>query len=163
MLSLSPFPSLSLSFFLSLSLCLSLSFSLMYCHTPLTVSLSDTDQGMERPEACRGAPPPIYGANRELLSPRLGALGAGMRMGADGDLVAPLLFAPVHIDPSCLHPQLLQEVQHVVIAREKLLLHLHQVIGRGEPNNTHTHTHIYTNSTHTLAARVWETPACHTR
>ncbi|CAL8358879.1 unnamed protein product [Lota lota] len=89
------------------------------------------DQGMERPEACRGAPPPIYGANRELLSPRLGALGAGMRMGLDGDLVAPLLMAPVHINPSCLHPQLLQEVQHVVIAREKLLLHLHQVIGRG--------------------------------
>ncbi|CAL8376223.1 unnamed protein product [Arctogadus glacialis] len=87
------------------------------------------DQGMERPEACRGAPPPIYGANRELLSPRLGALGAGLRMGADGELVAPLLLAPVHIDPARLHPQLLQEVQHVVIARDRLLLQ--QVIGRG--------------------------------
>uniref|UniRef100_A0A8C2Z5S7 receptor protein-tyrosine kinase n=1 Tax=Cyclopterus lumpus TaxID=8103 RepID=A0A8C2Z5S7_CYCLU len=44
------------------------------------------------------------------------------------DLVSPLL---VHIDPSCLHPDLLTEVQHVVIAREQLLLHLNQVIGRG--------------------------------
>uniref|UniRef100_A0A8C9ZAX7 receptor protein-tyrosine kinase n=1 Tax=Sander lucioperca TaxID=283035 RepID=A0A8C9ZAX7_SANLU len=46
-------------------------------------------------------------------------------------LVSPLLMAPVHIDPSCLHPDLLTEVQHVVIAREQLLLHLNQVIGRG--------------------------------
>uniref|UniRef100_A0A8C2XTA7 Hepatocyte growth factor receptor n=1 Tax=Cyclopterus lumpus TaxID=8103 RepID=A0A8C2XTA7_CYCLU len=45
-----------------------------------------------------------------------------------GELVSPLL---VHIDPSCLHPDLLTEVQHVVIAREQLLLHLNQVIGRG--------------------------------
>uniref|UniRef100_A0A667Y431 Hepatocyte growth factor receptor n=1 Tax=Myripristis murdjan TaxID=586833 RepID=A0A667Y431_9TELE len=48
-----------------------------------------------------------------------------------GELVSPLLMAPVHIDPSCLHPDLLKEVQHVVIAREQLLLHLNQVIGRG--------------------------------
>ncbi|KAJ3595885.1 hypothetical protein NHX12_002297, partial [Muraenolepis orangiensis] len=87
--------------------------------------------GVERPEACRGAPPPVYGANRELLSPRPRAPGAG-GMRAEGELGAPLLLAPpVHIDPSSLHPQLLQEVQHVVIAREKLLLHLNQVIGRG--------------------------------
>uniref|UniRef100_A0A096MDG5 MET proto-oncogene, receptor tyrosine kinase n=2 Tax=Poecilia formosa TaxID=48698 RepID=A0A096MDG5_POEFO len=39
--------------------------------------------------------------------------------------------APVHIDPSCLHPDLLTEVQHVVIAREQLLLHVNQIIGRG--------------------------------
>uniref|UniRef100_A0AAX7VB48 receptor protein-tyrosine kinase n=1 Tax=Astatotilapia calliptera TaxID=8154 RepID=A0AAX7VB48_ASTCA len=83
------------------------------------------------------AAPPIYGGNGELLSPRLGALGGGigmglgMGMGMDGDLVSPLLMAPVHIDPSCLHPDLLTEVQHVVIARERLLLHLNQVIGRG--------------------------------
>lgn len=50
----------------------------------------------------------------------------------EGELVSPLLMAPVHIDPSCLHPDLLTEVQHVVIAREKLLLHLNQIIGRGE-------------------------------
>lgn len=88
------------------------------------------DQGTDRPETCRGAPP-IYGGNGELLSPRLGALGGGMGLGMDGELVSPLLMTPVHIDPSCLHPDLLTEVQHVVIAREQLLLHLNQVIGRG--------------------------------
>ncbi|KAM3870140.1 hepatocyte growth factor receptor [Diretmus argenteus] len=88
------------------------------------------DQGVDRPETCRGAPP-IYGGNGELLSPRLGALVGGMGLGAEGELVSPLLMAPVHIDPSCLHPDLLKEVQHVVIAREQLLLHLNQVIGRG--------------------------------
>ncbi|XP_068169012.1 hepatocyte growth factor receptor isoform X2 [Antennarius striatus] len=88
------------------------------------------DQGADRPETCRAAPP-IYGGNGELLSPRLGALGARMGLGMEGELVSPLLMAPVHIDPSCLHPDLLTEVQHVVIAREQLLLHLNQVIGRG--------------------------------
>ncbi|XP_029290542.1 hepatocyte growth factor receptor isoform X2 [Cottoperca gobio] len=86
------------------------------------------DQGTDRPETCRSAPP-IYGGNGELLSPRLGVLGGVM--GRDGELVSPLLMASVHIDPSCLHPDLLNEVQHVVIAREQLLLHLNQVIGRG--------------------------------
>ncbi|KAI9547517.1 hypothetical protein NQZ68_017070 [Dissostichus eleginoides] len=84
------------------------------------------DQNTDRPETCRGAPP-IYGGNGELLSPRLGGMGIGM----DGELVSPLLMAPVHIDPSSLHPDLLKEVQHVVIARDQLLLHLNQVIGRG--------------------------------
>ncbi|XP_026221003.1 hepatocyte growth factor receptor isoform X2 [Anabas testudineus] len=90
------------------------------------------DQGTDRPETCR-AVPPVYGGNGELLSPRLGALGGGMGMGLgmESELVSPLLMAPVHIDPSCLHPDLLTEVQHVVIAREQLLLHLNQVIGRG--------------------------------
>lgn len=86
------------------------------------------DQGTDRPETCRAAPP-IYGGNGELLSPRLRALGVGVAM--EGELVSPLLMAPVHIDPSCLHPDLLTEVQHVVIAREQLLLHLNQIIGRG--------------------------------
>ncbi|XP_058501925.1 hepatocyte growth factor receptor [Solea solea] len=88
------------------------------------------DQGTDRPETCRAAAP-IYGGNGELMSPRLGAMGGGMGLGMDGDLVSPLLMAPVHIDPSCLHPDLLTEVQHVVIAREQLLLHLNQIIGRG--------------------------------
>uniref|UniRef100_A0A8C9ZF29 Hepatocyte growth factor receptor n=1 Tax=Sander lucioperca TaxID=283035 RepID=A0A8C9ZF29_SANLU len=68
-----------------------------------------------------------------LLEGTLGTLGGGMGMGLgmEGELVSPLLMAPVHIDPSCLHPDLLTEVQHVVIAREQLLLHLNQVIGRG--------------------------------
>uniref|UniRef100_A0A6Q2Y117 Hepatocyte growth factor receptor n=1 Tax=Esox lucius TaxID=8010 RepID=A0A6Q2Y117_ESOLU len=83
------------------------------------------DQGVERPESCRGAPP-VYGGLGELLSPRL-----GLGFGAEGELGSPLLSAPVHIDPSLLHPDLVKEVQHVVIAREHLLLHLNQVIGRG--------------------------------
>uniref|UniRef100_A0A8C7REM7 receptor protein-tyrosine kinase n=1 Tax=Oncorhynchus mykiss TaxID=8022 RepID=A0A8C7REM7_ONCMY len=90
------------------------------------------DQGVERPESCRGAPP-IYGGHGELLSPRLGlgGMGMGIGLGVEGELVSPLLSASVHIDTSQLHPDLLKEVQHVVIAREHLLLHLSQVIGRG--------------------------------
>ncbi|XP_064807398.1 hepatocyte growth factor receptor-like isoform X2 [Oncorhynchus masou masou] len=90
------------------------------------------DQGVERPESCRGAPP-IYGGHGELLSPRLGlgGMGMGIGLGVEGELVSPLLSASVHIDTSQLHPDLLKEVQHVVIAREHLLLHLNQVIGRG--------------------------------
>ena len=93
---------------------------------------------MERPESCRGAPP-IYGSHGELLSPRLGH--GGMGLGAEGEMVSPLLSAPVHIDPSQLHPDLLKEVQHVVIAREHLLLHFNQVIGRGQWDD---HTRVYT-------------------
>ncbi|XP_071200136.1 hepatocyte growth factor receptor-like [Salvelinus alpinus] len=90
------------------------------------------DQGVERPESCRGAPP-IYGGHGELLSPRLGlgGMGMGIGLGVEGELVSPLLSASVHIDTSQLHPDLLKEVQHVVIAREHLLLHINQVIGRG--------------------------------
>lgn len=98
---------------------------------PLPSSSASPDPGSDRPETCR-AGPNIYGGNGELLSPRLVALGSGMGLGMEGELVSPLLMAPVHIDPSCLHPDLLTEVQHVVIAREQLLLHLNQVIGRGQ-------------------------------
>lgn len=107
---------------------------LWYSRCPLTlraISFASADQGTDRPETCRAAPP-IYGSNGELLSPRLVALGGRMGLGMEGELVSPLLMAPVHIDPSCLHPDLLTEVQHVVIAREQLLLHLNQVIGRGQ-------------------------------
>ncbi|XP_077452292.1 hepatocyte growth factor receptor isoform X2 [Stigmatopora argus] len=86
------------------------------------------DQGAERPETCRAAPV-LYGSGREPLSPRLGMLTRGL--GMEGELMSPLLMAPLHIDLSGLHPELLREVQHVVIARERLLLHLNQVIGRG--------------------------------
>uniref|UniRef100_A0A8C7MAD3 Hepatocyte growth factor receptor n=1 Tax=Oncorhynchus kisutch TaxID=8019 RepID=A0A8C7MAD3_ONCKI len=61
----------------------------------------------------------------------LGGMGMGIGLGVEGELVSPLLSASVHIDTSQLHPDLLKEVQHVVIAREHLLLHLNQVIGRG--------------------------------
>lgn len=50
----------------------------------------------------------------------------------DGDLASPLLPSNAPIDLSSLHPELLKEVQHVVIAREDLLLHLNEIIGRGE-------------------------------
>ncbi|XP_051917176.1 hepatocyte growth factor receptor [Hippocampus zosterae] len=86
------------------------------------------DQGTERPETCRAAPI-LFGSSRELLSPRFGAMARGL--GMEGELVSPLLMTPVHIDLSSLHPDLLSEVQHVVIAQDRLLLHLNQVIGRG--------------------------------
>lgn len=84
------------------------------------------DQSSERPETCRAGP--VYRGTGELLHHR-GPLGVAV--GLDGDLVSPLLMATVHIDPSCLHPDLLREVQHVVISQERLILHLSQVIGRG--------------------------------
>uniref|UniRef100_A0A8C6TD80 receptor protein-tyrosine kinase n=1 Tax=Neogobius melanostomus TaxID=47308 RepID=A0A8C6TD80_9GOBI len=87
------------------------------------------DQNGERPESCRAAP--VYGGSGELLHHHRGATGGAL--GPD-EFMSPLLtggVAPVHIDPTCLHPDLLREVQHVVISRERLLLHLNQVIGRG--------------------------------
>ncbi|XP_061534063.1 hepatocyte growth factor receptor isoform X1 [Phycodurus eques] len=108
------------------------------------------DQNTERPETCRAAPI-LYGSGREPLSPRMGALARGF--GMESELVSPLLMAPVHIDLTSLHPDLLSEVQHVVIARDRLLLHLNQVIGRGhfgcvfhgtllEPNGQNQHCAI---------------------
>ncbi|KAG5830619.1 hypothetical protein ANANG_G00312600 [Anguilla anguilla] len=46
-------------------------------------------------------------------------------------MAAPLLASGVTIDVASLHPDLLKEVQHMVIAREDLLLHVTEVIGRG--------------------------------
>lgn len=53
-------------------------------------------------------------------------------LGAEGDLSSPLVPGSAPVDLSCLHPELLKEVQHVVIAREDLLLHVNEIIGRGE-------------------------------
>lgn len=50
----------------------------------------------------------------------------------EGDLASPLLPSNAPIDLSSLQPELLKEVQHVVIAREDLLLHVNEIIGRGE-------------------------------
>lgn len=50
----------------------------------------------------------------------------------EGDLASPLLPSNAPIDLGSLHPELLKEVQHVVIAREDLLLHVNEIIGRGE-------------------------------
>ncbi|XP_036376075.1 hepatocyte growth factor receptor-like [Megalops cyprinoides] len=78
------------------------------------------DQGLplSQAESCRLPP---YG------HPELSA----MLPGAEQDLATPLLPSALHIDLSSLHPELLKEVQHVVIAREDLLLHVSEVIGRG--------------------------------
>ncbi|KAL0155174.1 hypothetical protein M9458_049437, partial [Cirrhinus mrigala] len=62
--------------------------------------------------SCR---PHLYAHAHVDLSPMLGPM--------EGDLAAP-------IDLGSLHPELLKEVQHVVIAREDLLLHVNEIIGR---------------------------------
>ncbi|KAI4786289.1 hypothetical protein KUCAC02_037215, partial [Chaenocephalus aceratus] len=55
------------------------------------------DQNTDRPEDVPRCSSDLRG-NGELLSPRLGGMGIGM----DGELVSPLLMAPIHIDPSSL-------------------------------------------------------------
>ncbi|XP_069085023.1 hepatocyte growth factor receptor [Pleurodeles waltl] len=49
----------------------------------------------------------------------------------DSDLVSPLLQANVHIDFSALSPDLVIEVERVVIGADSLLVHFNEVIGRG--------------------------------
>lgn len=75
---------------------------------------------MTQAESCR---PPPYSPMHVDLSPIL--------LGGEGDLASPLLPASAPIDLASLNPELLKEVQHVVIAREDLLLHVHEIIGRG--------------------------------
>ncbi|XP_028670363.2 hepatocyte growth factor receptor [Erpetoichthys calabaricus] len=83
-----------------------------------TTLLEDQSQSLSQTESCR---PPQYA--RTDLSPVLSS--------GDTDLATPLLPSSVHIDISSLNPELLKEVQHVVIARDDLLLHINEVIGRG--------------------------------
>ncbi|XP_022539754.2 hepatocyte growth factor receptor isoform X1 [Astyanax mexicanus] len=85
-----------------------------------TTLLEDQSLPMSPSESCR--PPPYTHAHVDL-SPMLGA--------AEGDLASPLLPVSAPVDLSSLHPELLKEVQHVVIAREDLLLHISEIIGRG--------------------------------
>ncbi|XP_060784391.1 hepatocyte growth factor receptor isoform X2 [Neoarius graeffei] len=85
--------------------------------------IDDQSLPMSPSESCR--PPPYVHAHVDFSS----VLGV---LGAEGDPSSPLLLpgsAPV--DLSSLHPELLKEVQHVVIAREDLLLHVNEIIGRG--------------------------------
>ncbi|KAI4880943.1 hypothetical protein NFI96_028897 [Prochilodus magdalenae] len=84
-----------------------------------TTLLEDQSLPMSPSESCR--PPPYTHAHVDL-SPMLGA---------EGDLASPLLSVAAPVDLSSLHPELLKEVQHVVIAREDLLLHVNEIIGRG--------------------------------
>ncbi|XP_030625039.1 hepatocyte growth factor receptor [Chanos chanos] len=85
-----------------------------------TTLLEDQTLPMSQTESCR---PPHYAHAHVDLSPIMGA--------GEGDLTSPLLFASAPIDLNSLHPELLKEVQHVVIAREDLLLHVNEIIGRG--------------------------------
>ncbi|XP_056596522.1 hepatocyte growth factor receptor isoform X2 [Triplophysa dalaica] len=82
--------------------------------------IDDQNLPLSQTESCR---PHLYAHAHVDLSPMLGAM--------DGDLASPLLPSNAPIDLSSLHPELLKEVQHVVIAREDLLLHLNEIIGRG--------------------------------
>ncbi|XP_064199105.1 hepatocyte growth factor receptor [Anguilla rostrata] len=79
------------------------------------------DQSMPLSQAiapCRLPPYPLMD-----LSPMLS--------GGDPELATPLLPSAVQIDMASLHPELLKEVQHVVINPNDLLLHVNEVIGRG--------------------------------
>ncbi|XP_019370083.1 PREDICTED: hepatocyte growth factor receptor isoform X2 [Gavialis gangeticus] len=49
----------------------------------------------------------------------------------DSDLASPLLQTSVHIDISALNPDLVKEVEHVVIGAHSLIVHFNEVIGRG--------------------------------
>ncbi|XP_029471114.1 hepatocyte growth factor receptor isoform X2 [Rhinatrema bivittatum] len=49
----------------------------------------------------------------------------------ESDIASPLLQANVHIDISALNPDLVKEVEHVVIGPDSLLVHFNEVIGRG--------------------------------
>ncbi|KAI5105546.1 hepatocyte growth factor receptor isoform X1 [Silurus meridionalis] len=84
-----------------------------------TTLLEDQSLPMSPSESCR--PPPYVHAHVDLSS----------MLGAEGDPSSPLLPGYAPVDLSSLHPELLKEVQHVVIAREDLLLHVHEIIGRG--------------------------------
>lgn len=59
----------------------------------------------------------------------------------DSDLASPLLQTNVHIDISALNPDLVKEVQHVVIGADSLIVHFSEVIGRGEYCNSYLANH----------------------
>lgn len=85
-----------------------------------TTLLEDQNLPLSQTESCR---PHLYAHSHVDLSPMLGPM--------EGDLASPLLPSTAPIDLGSLHPELLKEVQHVVIAREDLLLHVNEIIGRG--------------------------------
>uniref|UniRef100_A0A671PK86 Hepatocyte growth factor receptor n=1 Tax=Sinocyclocheilus anshuiensis TaxID=1608454 RepID=A0A671PK86_9TELE len=85
-----------------------------------TTLLEDQNMPLSQAESCR---PHLYAHPHVDLSPMLGPM--------EGDLASPLLPSNAPIDLGSLQPELLKEVQHVVIAREDLLLHVNEIIGRG--------------------------------
>lgn len=60
----------------------------------------------------------------------------------DSDLASPLLQTNVHIDISALNPDLVKEVQHVVIGADSLIVHFSEVIGRGGCCGSVLHTAV---------------------
>ncbi|KAJ8245354.1 hypothetical protein GJAV_G00269870 [Gymnothorax javanicus] len=77
-----------------------------------TLLESDASVQQAQAEACRLSDPPAGpGASREQATP--------------------LLASGVTVDVRSLHPDLLKEVQCMLIAREDLLLHVTEIIGRG--------------------------------
>ncbi|XP_051548452.1 hepatocyte growth factor receptor isoform X2 [Myxocyprinus asiaticus] len=82
--------------------------------------IDDQNLPLSQTESCR---PHLYTHAHVDLSPMLGAM--------EGDMASPLLPSNAPIDLGSLHPELLKEVQYVVIAREDLLLHVNEIIGRG--------------------------------
>ncbi|XP_051979167.1 hepatocyte growth factor receptor isoform X2 [Xyrauchen texanus] len=82
--------------------------------------IDDQNLPLSQTESCR---PHLYAHAHVDLSPMLGAM--------EGDMASPLLPSNAPIDLGSLHPELLKEVQYVVIAREDLLLHMNEIIGRG--------------------------------
>ncbi|XP_014747634.1 PREDICTED: hepatocyte growth factor receptor isoform X2 [Sturnus vulgaris] len=80
--------------------------------------LEDQFPSMSQNGSCRPAQYP-----HSDLSPILSS--------GDSDLASPLLQTNVHIDISALNPDLVKEVQHVVIGADSLIVHFSEVIGRG--------------------------------
>lgn len=60
----------------------------------------------------------------------------------DSDLASPLLQTNVHIDISALNPDLVKEVEHVVIGADNMIVHFSEVIGRGRCLNCILYLHI---------------------
>ncbi|XP_041110612.1 hepatocyte growth factor receptor-like isoform X1 [Polyodon spathula] len=83
-----------------------------------TTLLDDQGQNLSQTESCRH---PQY--SHSGLS--------AIQSSGDTDLASPLLLSNVHININSLDPELLKAVQHVVIARDDLILHVNKVIGRG--------------------------------
>ncbi|XP_061085911.1 hepatocyte growth factor receptor-like isoform X2 [Conger conger] len=77
-----------------------------------TTLLEDASVPQSQVESCRPSGPPVG-------------------PGGDAELGTPLLASGVTVDLASLNPELLAQVRHMVIARQDLLLHLTEVIGRG--------------------------------
>ncbi|KAF2974591.1 hypothetical protein EK904_001458 [Melospiza melodia maxima] len=124
--------------------------------------LEDQFPSMSQNGSCRPAQYP-----HSDLSPILSS--------GDSDLASPLLQTNVHIDISALNPDLVKEVQHVVIGADSLIVHFNEVIGRGqEPQIKQTassfDTHVtgdggngLTTSSLLTTHNAWERPSAEGR